>query len=110
MAIPKREDRGKIIRRKREAAALTLSYISGRIGISQKHLSRLEHSEGDASAETLAKIASILRLTQAERDELYLAFGKLPPEIQNWVDHNPQKLIRMIRMIMINRKKQKGSL
>ena len=103
--LPKHPDRGNLIRTRRTKDSMTVSYLANRVGITETHMSGIERGERDASAETLVKIARLLKFDQADCDLLFLSFGKFPPDVQNFLSRNPQKIIRLVRKIFEKRKK-----
>lgn len=103
--LPKHTDRGNLIRTRRTKDSMTVSYLANRVGITETHMSGVERGERDASAETLSKVARLLKFNQADVDLLFLSFGKFPPDVENFLSHNPQKIIRLVRKICEKRKK-----
>jgi len=102
--LVKRADRGEIIRRKRMSAGLTVGYLASRVSISEQHLSRIELGERDPGNDTLNKIAQQLSMTPPERDELHLAYGVFPLDVQSWIQRNPVKTINIVRQILKKRR------
>lgn len=104
--LPKHAHRGHLIRNRRTQQQMTLSYLANRVGVTETHMSGIERGERDASAETLIKVARLLKLNRADTDLLFLSFGKFPPDVQAFLEHNPQKTIRVVRKILEKRKKK----
>lgn len=69
-------DLGKILKRRRLMAELTLSELSAMSGVSSSHLGRIERGERFPSAHILRKIAKPLGF---EEDKLFTVAGYLSP-------------------------------
>ncbi len=71
---------GRIIRREREAQAMTLCDLARRVGISIAYLSRIERERENPPPDRLVcGLASALGLPQ---DELFAAARRLPPDLR----------------------------
>lgn len=87
---------GSLLRRKRTAAGLSQSALAKAAGISPSHLNRMEKGERNPPpADKLLQIASALRLSPAEADQLLVAAGYAPrngplPSSGPWPNMSPE--------------------
>lgn len=75
--VNKNGDLGRMLKRWRVAAALTLAQLSAASGVSISHLARIERGERFPSANILCKIARPLGLSESE---IFVLAGYLPPQ------------------------------
>lgn len=70
---------GALLKRKRKAAGLSQSALAKAAGISPSHLNRIEKGDRNPPpADKILRIASALRLSPAETDQLLVAAGYAP--------------------------------
>lgn len=97
--MKKMENRGDLVRNRRRACGFTLRYLAEAAGVTENTLSCIERNEREASAQLLEKLAVILRMSPSDKDDLYLAFGKYPADVQSYLERNPRQVVTMIRKL-----------
>lgn len=69
------------------------------------YFSRVANDEGCPSEDRIARIALILRLNEKERDGLFFAAGKIPPEVIQAMRRDPS-LFQTVRNAAKKRRKK----
>jgi transcriptional regulator with XRE-family HTH domain len=85
-----------MIRAARAEACLSLRDLAARVQCSPSHLSRLENGAREVpSPRLLTKLATVLKL---DRDEVFVAAGRIPGDIVRWITMTPNALPRLRRL------------
>lgn len=84
---------GSMIAASRKKASLSLRELARRAKISPSHLSRIENGNREKpSAQLVARLARALK---ADADALYVASGRLPPDVERWLLATPRAVARL---------------
>ena len=81
---------GIVLREMRTARRVSQSRLGVLSGYDHTHMSRIESGERRPTREALGKIATALRLGDAERDELLIAFGFRPERPESTIAGQPE--------------------
>lgn len=95
----KHSDRGDLLRELRGRQGYTLRYAAEAVQVSEAHLSEVELGKREPSVPLIAKLLNLYEVKTKEATEIYVAFGRYPPDVQDYLDRNPQAVIRLIREI-----------
>ena len=83
--------------RLRKLRGLTQKAVADTLGVDTAYMSRVATDESYSPTEDrIAKIAAVLKLNEEERDGLFFAAGKIPPEVIKAMRRNP-KLFTVVR-------------
>ena len=75
---------GHYIRRARELRDMTLTSLAGQVGISIAYLSRIERERENPPPDHL--IAALAKALDLERDDIFAAARRLPPDLRARTD------------------------
>jgi transcriptional regulator with XRE-family HTH domain len=90
---------GSLVRAYRQRAGLTQEQLANALALDFTYISKIERDKAPPPArEKIGLSAVVLKLSQAERDELFLRAEKLPAEVEEWVIRRPEAL-RLYRSI-----------
>lgn len=78
----------------REKKGVSIKKMAPELGLSYTYLSKLENSKAFPSYEVIEKIAKYFNYNS---DELILAAGKIPKDIEAILRDNPEKAILFLR-------------
>lgn len=85
---------GPYLRRRREAAKLSLSQLGQKMGVTRQHVYSLEKGDNRPSAEFCTRLAKVLQL---DSDEVLLLAGHTPPDVLSLLQENPQTGCQLLR-------------
>ena len=85
---------GEILRELRTDAGVGIKRLAPDLGVSYSYLSKLENNEVGPSEELVGRIADHFNYN---RDRLLLAAGKVPPEVLQILQENPDQAIEFLR-------------
>lgn len=90
---------GSLVRAYRQRAGLTQEQLANALALDFTYISKIERDKAPPPArEKIGLSAVVLKLSPAERDELFLRAEKLPAEVEEWVIRRPEAL-RLYRSI-----------
>jgi transcriptional regulator with XRE-family HTH domain len=85
---------GEILRELRTRAGLGIKRLAPELQITYSYLSKLENNETKPSEELVARVAEYFNY---DTSRLFLAAGKIPPEILEILRENPDDAINFLR-------------
>jgi transcriptional regulator with XRE-family HTH domain len=85
---------GKLFRRLRSKTGLGIKRLAPELGVSYSYLSKLENNEMTPSEEFVHRAA---RYFKADRDQMLLSAGKIPPEVLRILREHPEDAIELLR-------------
>lgn len=85
------------LRDHRKALALSLEALAQDVGVTATHLSCIERNQRLPSEDLLIALADRLKLHLTETDELFFAFGRVPPDVNKWASKHPDLVARLVR-------------
>ncbi len=85
---------GDILRELRTKEGVGIKRLAPELGVSYSYLSKLENNEIGPSKDLIDKIAKYF---DYDRDQLLLAAGKIPPEILQILQDNPEEALDFLR-------------
>ena len=85
---------GEILRELRTNAGVGIKRLAPDLGVSYSYLSKLENNEVGPSAGLVSRIADHFNYS---RDRLLLAAGKVPPEVLQILQENPDQAVKFLR-------------
>ena len=85
---------GEILRELRTDAGVGIKRLAPDLGVSYSYLSKLENNDVAPSERLVGRIAEHFNYS---RDRLLLAAGKVPPEVLQILQENPDQAIQFLR-------------
>ena len=85
---------GEILRELRTNAGVGIKRLAPDLGVSYSYLSKLENNEVGPSEGLVSRIADHFNYS---RDRLLLAAGKVPPEVLQILQENPDQAVKFLR-------------
>lgn len=77
---------------------MSLRKLADELGVHYSYLSRLESGDlASASEEFLDRLAAYFELSEEDQRALYLAAGKVPPEVLFFVQKDPERALGVLR-------------
>lgn len=90
---------GQLLRRARVEAGESLKSSGPQLGVSYTYLSKIENDVVAPSSDLLARLASRYSV---DKDELFAAAGRLPPDIERLVRRHPKAAADLLRRHLVN--------
>ena len=81
---------GRLLRKTRNAAGMSLGQAGQKIGVSIAYLSDVERGRRSVSAQRLAQIATAINMSKSERVRLFVTAGVIPPTVSAHVLAHPK--------------------
>jgi HTH-type transcriptional regulator, competence development regulator len=85
---------GRLFRRLRSETGLGIKRLAPELGVSYTYLSKLENNELTPSKEFVHRAA---RYFKADRDQMLLSAGKIPPEVLRILREHPEDAVELLR-------------
>ncbi len=85
---------GQTLRAIRKEKGVGIKVIAPKLGVNYSYLSKIENGYSSPSAEFLSRLADYFRV---DRDDLYAAAGKLPPDVSRILDEHRAEAVELLR-------------
>ena len=92
--VARKKDFGNIVRELREKKGLGIKRLAPDIGVSYTYLSKIENHKTKPSEEFIEKIADYFGY---EKEELLIIAGRLPKDVIEIIEENPEGVVNLIR-------------
>lgn len=99
-------DFGNILRQLRAKKGVGIKRLAPDLGVTYSYLSKLENNEVGPSEEFVSRVAEYFKY---DRDELLLSAGKVPQEILEILQTNPQDAVEFLRERFGKRRDRRSS-
>jgi transcriptional regulator with XRE-family HTH domain len=87
-------DFGSILRRLRLNSGASIKTLAPELGVNYTYLSKLENNEARPSEELVERVSKYFRYSSSE---LFLAAGRVPPDILEILRTHPQDAVEFLR-------------
>jgi transcriptional regulator with XRE-family HTH domain len=85
---------GRLLRKLRTKKGVSIKQLAPALGLNYTYISKLENSKVNPSSEVVEKMSHYF---DYDSDELMVAAGKLPKDVENILKNNPQEAVNYLR-------------
>lgn len=90
---------GDILKTLRNEKGVSIKKMAMDLDLNYTYISKIENAKSIPSANTIKRLSKYFNY---DEDELALAAGKLPEEIQTYLSKNPKEALKYLRALLAN--------